>query len=83
MKVDRDFLMNAIQAENIGVSVHFQSLHLHPYYRETFGFKSGDFPVAEYFSDRVISLPLYPKMTEDDVEGVIEVVKGLVSMYRK
>jgi dTDP-4-amino-4,6-dideoxygalactose transaminase len=52
LTADRDTIVNAIQAENIGVGVHFRAVHLHPYYEQTFGFKRGAFPRAEYYSDR-------------------------------
>ncbi|MBU0568162.1 DegT/DnrJ/EryC1/StrS family aminotransferase, partial [bacterium] len=54
------------------------SLHLHPYYQKTFGFAKEDFKVAAYVSDRILSLPLYPKMTDEDVEDVISAVKKIV-----
>ncbi len=58
LSADRDVIMNAIQAENVGIGVHFRAVHLHPYYVQTFGFHRGMFPHAEYYSDRAISLPL-------------------------
>ena len=83
LSADRDMIMNAIQAEKIGIGIHFRALHLQKYYRETFGFERGDFPRAEYASDRLISLPLYPAMTPDDVKDVIAVVKKVIRRYRK
>jgi len=83
LKADRDTLMNAIQAENVGIGIHFRAVHLHPYYTETFGFRRGMFPNAEYYSDRTISLPLYPKMTDRDAEDVIEAVRKVVTHYRR
>ncbi len=80
---DRDRIIKALQKENIGVGVHYRSLHLHPFYRKAYGFKRGDFPVAEYLSDRVISLPLYPKMREQDVRDVIAAVKKVITRSRK
>jgi dTDP-4-amino-4,6-dideoxygalactose transaminase len=80
---DRDTIMRAIQAENVGVGVHFRTIHLHPYYETAFGYRRGDFPRAEYASDRVISLPLYPKMSEQDVRDVIAVVQRVISAYRR
>lgn len=76
-KLDRDQFIEALKAEKIGTSVHFIPVHLHPYYRETFGFKRGDFPVTEKTYERVISLPLYPKMSDEDIEDVIEAVRRL------
>jgi dTDP-4-amino-4,6-dideoxygalactose transaminase len=83
LTADRDTIMNAIQAENIGIGIHFRALHLQTYYKNTYGFKLGDFPNAEYASDRVISLPLYPAMTEEDVADVIAAVKKVIARYRK
>jgi dTDP-4-amino-4,6-dideoxygalactose transaminase len=83
LNADRDVLMNAIQAENVGIGIHFRAIHLHPYYRETFGFSPGTLPIAEDASQRLLSLPLYPKMSEQDVEDVIAVVKKVVRAFRK
>lgn len=83
LRANRDQIMNAIQAENIGVGVHFRAIHLHRYYQKTFGFKSGLLPNAEYASERVISLPLYPALTGKDVEDVIKAVKKVINHYRK
>ena len=83
LTADRDIIMNAIQAENIGIGIHFRALHLQPYYKNTYGFKPGDFPNAEYASDRVISLPLYPAMTEEDMADVIKAVSRVISRYRR
>jgi len=68
----RDWVLNAITAENIGVGVHYQPVHLHPFYRKTFGWKSGDFPNAEWIGERTISLPLSAALNESDVLDVID-----------
>ncbi len=83
LKTDRDTIMAALRAENIGVGLHFRALHLHPFYRRAFGFKSGDLPAAERASERVLSLPLYPRMTEQDVADVIEAVRKVMSFYSR
>jgi dTDP-4-amino-4,6-dideoxygalactose transaminase len=83
LTADRDRVMNAIQAENVGVGVHFRAVHLQPYYVETFGFRRGDFPHAEYYSDRTISLPLYPRMTDRDADDVVEVVRTVIAGFRR
>lgn len=83
LKADRDTIMEALRAENIGVGLHFRALHLQPYYRETFGFKPGDLPVAEWASDRILSLPLYPRMSEKDLADVIEAVGKVLAAYRR
>jgi dTDP-4-amino-4,6-dideoxygalactose transaminase len=72
-----------MRRENVGVSVHFIPLHLHPYYQETYGFQEGDFPVAERAYQRVVSLPLYPAMSQKDVEDVIEAVTKVVASNRR
>lgn len=83
LKIDRNKFIEALKLENIGTSVHFIPIHLHPYYQEQFGFKRGDFPNSEYVYERIISLPLYPRMTEKDTEDVIAAVKKIVDYYRK
>lgn len=83
LKINREQFIEALKEENIGTSVHFIPVHLHPYYRETFGFKEGDFPVAEKAYERVISLPLYPKMSDEDVECVIVAVRKVAGQYER
>ena len=83
LTADRDTIMNAVQAENVGIGVHFRAVHLHPYYTETFGFRRGMFPNAEYYSDRTISLPLYPKMTDADADDVLAAVTKVLARYRR
>jgi dTDP-4-amino-4,6-dideoxygalactose transaminase len=68
----RDEFMTAVQAQGIGVGVHFRAVHLHPYYREAFGFRPGMFPIAEAAGDTVVSLPLYPGLLDSEVERVID-----------
>jgi dTDP-4-amino-4,6-dideoxygalactose transaminase len=64
---------------NIGTGIHFISLHLHEYYRKTFGFRKGDFPNAEFISERTLSLPLSAKLNSDDVEDVISALRGILT----
>jgi UDP-4-amino-4,6-dideoxy-N-acetyl-beta-L-altrosamine transaminase len=82
LKINRNQFIEALKAENIGTSVHFIPVHLHPYYRDTYGFRRGDFPNAEYAFDRVISLPLFPKMSNKDVKDVIDAVRKIVVYYK-
>lgn len=82
LKVDRDIIQSAIHAENIGVGIHFISLHDHPYYKQKYGFKMDDFPNSEYISQRTISLPLSSKLTKRDVEDVILAVKKVLDYYK-
>jgi dTDP-4-amino-4,6-dideoxygalactose transaminase len=83
LSADRDTVMNAIQAENVGIGVHFRAVHLHPFYVETFGFARGMCPNAEYYSDRTLSLPLYPKMTDRDADDVVAAVRKVIAYYRR
>ena len=68
----RDWVLNALTAENIGVGVHYLPAHLQPFYRKTYGWKEGDFPNAEWIGKRTLSLPLSAALNERDVEDVIE-----------
>ena len=81
--VDRRKVFEALQAEGIGVQVHYMPLHLHPFYKNKFGYKNGDFPIAENYYQRAITLPLFPKLTNQEVERVIKTVKKTVNFYRK
>ena len=77
----RDDLVTALKARNVGSSVHYYPIHYHPYYREHFGFREGDYPVCESEFDRILSLPLFPQMTEHDVERVVEAVKDALAEH--
>jgi dTDP-4-amino-4,6-dideoxygalactose transaminase len=79
LKLDRAQFIEELRAQNIGTSVHFIPVHLHPYYQDRFGYQRGDLKHAEYHYDRIVSLPLYPKMTEDDVHDVIRAVRNVIS----
>ena len=81
LSADRAQVFKALRAENIGVNVHYIPVHLHPYYRERFGYQGGEFPVAERAYDRLISLPMFHSMSETDVEDVIEAVRKVCSAY--
>ena len=83
LKIDRGQFFKALDAENIGTSVHFIPVHLHPYYRDRLNFKRGDYPNAEYIFDRIISLPMHPAMTKRDMEDVVKAVRKIILYYRK
>lgn len=83
LTIDRGRFIEALKARNIGVSVHFIPLHLHPYYRETYGYQPEDYPVAYREYLREISLPIYSKMTDQDVQDVIAAVREIVAEHRR
>ncbi|MCC5808633.1 MAG: aminotransferase class I/II-fold pyridoxal phosphate-dependent enzyme [Opitutales bacterium] len=82
LTVDRDTFSEALKARNIGTSLHFIPIHLHPYYRDKYGFQPVDFPVAYGNYLRIVSLPLHPGLSDDDVEDVISAVLATVERYR-
>ncbi len=75
--ITRDQFLDEMTKQNIGIGVHYIALHLHPYYQQTYGYKRGDFPDAEWISDRTVSLPLSAKLTDEDVEDVIDAVREI------
>jgi dTDP-4-amino-4,6-dideoxygalactose transaminase len=83
VRCDRDAILQALQRENIGTGIHFISLHLHEYYRKTFGFLPEDFPHARWISERTISLPLSPALSEQDVNDVIVAVRRVLQYYHR
>jgi dTDP-4-amino-4,6-dideoxygalactose transaminase len=83
LTVDRDGIQAALHRQGIGTGVHYRALHLHPYYRDTFGYRRGDFPVSEAISDRTLSLPLSPKLTDEDVDDVIFAVTRTLEYYAR
>jgi perosamine synthetase len=81
--IGRNAFIELLKQENIGTSVHFIPLHLHPYYRDTFGYRLEDFPNASFVFERIVSLPIFPKMTDADLERVVETVTTLVRRHRR
>jgi dTDP-4-amino-4,6-dideoxygalactose transaminase len=81
LAIDRARFIEELKARNIGTSVHFIPIHLHPYYRDKYGYKPDDFPVAFREYQRLISLPLNLRMSDRDVEDVIEAVLDVVKLY--
>jgi len=78
ISMSRDEFIDKLKEYKVGASVHFIPLHLHPYYQKTYGYKKGDFPTAEYLFYREVSLPLYPRMNEEDVRYVVESIKEII-----
>jgi len=81
LTADRAQIFRALRAENIGVNVHYIPVHLHPYYRDRFGYKGGEYPVAEQAYEQLISLPMFHGMSDQDVNDVIRAVLKVVEHY--
>jgi dTDP-4-amino-4,6-dideoxygalactose transaminase len=75
--MDRDGFMQAMKEKNIGTGLHYRAVHLYNYYRENFGFKLGDFPHAENVAERIVSLPLFPSMTDAEHDRVLDVMYSI------
>ena len=83
LRMSRAEVFAALRAEGIGVNVHYIPVHLHPYYREHQGTEAGLCPRAEAAYERILSLPMFPAMSEEDVQDVIEAVHKVVAEYSK
>ncbi len=81
LRVDRDHVLDAMQAEGIGVAVHYRALHQHTLYRDRFGYKEKDFPVATRAANHLISLPLFPSMTDRDTGDAITALRRILDYY--
>jgi dTDP-4-amino-4,6-dideoxygalactose transaminase len=75
--MDRDEFMRRMKERNIGTGLHYRAVHLYPYYRDQFGFQTGDFPHAEDVADRIVSLPLFPLMTDAEHDRVVDVMYSI------
>lgn len=82
LSIDRDTFIKALNAENIGTSVHYRLVYLHPYY-QSLGYKKGLCPIAEDISSRIITIPLFPKMSEKDAKDVVTTIKKIANFYKK
>ena len=83
LTADRAAVFRALRAEGIGVNVHYLPVHLHPYYRNKFGTGKGLCPVAEAAYERILSLPMFPAMTDSDVHDVVEAVGKVCQAYQR
>ena len=83
LRSDRKEVFEALRAENIGVNVHYMPIHLHPFYQKYFGYKPGDYPRAEEYYSRAITLPIFPAMTIQDVKDVIKAVTKVITHFRQ
>jgi dTDP-4-amino-4,6-dideoxygalactose transaminase len=82
LKIGRNQFIDELKARHIGTSVHFIPLHLHSYYAQKYGYKWGDFEVAESIYGKIISLPLYPKLREHQLQYIIDSIRQIVRKYR-
>ncbi len=82
LTVGRNEIFAALQAENIGVNVHYIPVYLHPYYKKL-GYKRGICPIAENLYENLITLPLFPSMEDKDISDVIEAIMKVIDYYRK
>jgi dTDP-4-amino-4,6-dideoxygalactose transaminase len=83
LTIDRAEFVEQLRLRNIGTSVHFIPLHTQPFYRDRYGFERDDFPVTVAEFDRLLSLPIYPRMTDGDVEDVVAAVQDVVAANRR
>jgi perosamine synthetase len=81
LTTDRRQMFRAFRAENIGVTVHYIPVHRHPYYRDRFGYRGGEYPIAENAYERLISLPMFHGMGDQDVEDVIAAVRKITAAF--
>jgi perosamine synthetase len=81
LSAGRGQIFRGLRAENIGVNVHYIPVHLHPYYRDQFGYVGGEYPVAEAAYEQLISLPMFHGMSDQDVEDVIAAVGKVLTHY--
>lgn len=79
LRIDRASFIAELKSRGIGTSVHWMPLHMHPYYRTTYGYASRDFPVAAHEYSRLVSLPIFPDMTEEQVETVSEAIHEIIA----
>ncbi|MBI4934940.1 MAG: DegT/DnrJ/EryC1/StrS aminotransferase family protein [Actinobacteria bacterium] len=83
LTIDRSAFIDALGARNIGSSVHFIPLHVHPFYRDKYSLTNEQFPVAWSEYQRLVSLPLHPRLTDSDVRDVVEAVREIVEQNSK
>ena len=80
LKTGRRKIFEALREKGLGVQVHYIPLHLHPFYKKTFGYKKGDFPNAERYYERTISIPLFPGMTHAQARYVIKTIRTILEL---
>ncbi len=83
LRVDRDFIFKALREENIGVNVHYIPVHYHSYYQNKFGLNKNILPNVEWLFPRLLTIPLFPKMTDNDAYDVINALEKVINYYKK
>jgi dTDP-4-amino-4,6-dideoxygalactose transaminase len=83
LTIDRAQFIEELRVRNIGSSVHFIPVHMHRYYREKYGYQPEDYPIAYHEYMRCISLPLNPRMSDADVDDVVDAVSSVVEQHRR
>ena len=83
LAIDRNGFIAELKEAGVGCSVHWRPLHLHPYYAETFGWRAEDLPAASAVWERIVSLPLFPAMTDAEHEHVVAVIQGICERNRR
>jgi UDP-4-amino-4,6-dideoxy-N-acetyl-beta-L-altrosamine transaminase len=83
LSADRAQVFRALRAENMGVNVHYIPVHCHPYYRDRFGYRGGEYSIAEDAYERLISLPMFHGMSDQDVEDVVHAVRKVIGHFAK
>lgn len=83
MRIDRNRFIDEMKARGIGTSVHFIPLYRHPFYRKTGGYRLEDFPLSEWAYERMVSLPIYPGMSDEDVFAVSEAVDDIIRKFKR
>ncbi len=83
LRINRDQVIDELKARGIGTSVHFIPLHLHPLYQNKLGYRCGQFPNAEERFAGAISLPIFPGMTQEELERVVEALRDIALEFRR
>jgi dTDP-4-amino-4,6-dideoxygalactose transaminase len=82
LTIDRNTFIEELKARNIGTSVHYLPVHMHPFYRDKYGYKPEDCPVAADAFARMLTLPLHPGLTDADVQDVVDAVRDIVHAFK-
>ncbi len=83
LTIDRDRFLEELKRRNIGTGLHYTAAHEFSYYASGFGWRPEDFPEAHFVSERILSLPLFPGLTEADQDDVVEAVSEVLRVFRR